>query len=109
METHNLVERALLGLGGLNLRIEEMKTYNALSGCIDAECPLFMHKLGFLLERFRPGAKEENFQRVLEIRGLPEFLPEVDKINISKLLAVRDSAEIREFRHWLSSVASCPK
>lgn len=106
LAAHKVVEHALLGVGGLNQRVEEMRTYNAISGCIDAECPLFMHKLGFLLERCRPGAEEARFQRVLELRGLPEFLPAVDKIDVSKLLSIRDSAEAREFRDWLAGIDS---
>ena len=108
LEAHKVVEHALLGVGGLNQRVEEMSTYNAISGCLDAECPLFMRKLGFLLERCRPGADEAQFQRLLELRGLPEFLPAIDKLDVPKLLSIRDSAEAREFRAWLASIDSAP-
>ena len=50
--------------------------------------------------------RSAKFQRVLEIRGLPEFLRALDKIEVSKLLKIRDTTEIREFRHWLSSTGS---
>ena len=44
---HSMIERCLLGLGGLNQRVEEMKTHNAISGFLDPECPLFSDRLGF--------------------------------------------------------------
>jgi len=103
---HKVVEHALLAVGGLNQRVEEMKTYNGISGCLDAECPLFVDKLGFVLQALRPGASEATFQRVVEIRGLPEFIPRIDRVDVARLLRVRESAEIREFRSWLATAAS---
>lgn len=102
---HKTVERALLALFGLNQPIEEMKAYNAISGCIDDESPFFMDRLGFLLRGMRPQGSEENFQRVVNIGGFPEFLPRIDKIDAKRLLSIRETAELIEFRAWLRSSA----
>jgi hypothetical protein len=43
---HKMIERGLLGLGGLNQRVEEMNAYGAVSGFLAPECPLFEDRLG---------------------------------------------------------------
>jgi hypothetical protein len=98
---HRSVESALLAAFGMNQRIEEMKAYSAVSGCIDDESPLFMGRLGFLLHDLLPQRLERNFQRVVDLAGVPEFLPRVDSIDLKALLSVRDSLELKEFRNWL--------
>jgi len=72
-EEHKAVELALLANGGLNSRIENMKTHNALSGFIDDELPLFGGKCAFLAATLSPGDLEKTFDRVVKIRGLPSF------------------------------------
>lgn len=98
---HSSIEGALLAMFGLNQPIEEMKAYNALSGCIDDECPLFMDRLGFLLHDLRPQYQERSFQRIVSLAGVPEFLPRVDRVDVEALFRVRDSSELIEFRSWL--------
>jgi hypothetical protein len=98
---HSSVESALLAAFGINQRIEEMKAYNAVSGCIDDESPLFMDRLGFLLHDLLPQRREDNFQRIVDLAGVPEFLPRVDRIDLEALLRVRNSSELIEFRDWL--------
>lgn len=103
MARHKTVEIALLAMSGLNQRVEEMKAFSAISGCIDGESPFFIDRLGFLLRDLRPQIQEQEFQRVIEIAGIPEFLPRLDKIDVSQLLRVRESLELVEFRDWLHS------
>ncbi|MCE5310894.1 MAG: hypothetical protein LLG20_24900 [Acidobacteriales bacterium] len=104
LAAHKMVERGLLGLGGLNHRVEEMQTHAAVSGFIDGECPLFEARLGFLLKEIAPSAQWENFQRVVEIAGLPEFIPSIDRIDAVRLLEVLDTRECREFREWVGTL-----
>jgi hypothetical protein len=103
---HRSVEAALLAVFGLNQPIEEMKAFNALSGCIDDECPLFMDRLGFLLRDLRPQSQEKNFQRIVNLAGMPEFLPRVDAFDVDAILRVRDSSELVEFRSWLRGASA---
>lgn len=106
LDTHKIVERALLAAGGLNQRIEEMRTYSAISGFLPEEVPIFAEKLDFLVETLLPQRQEERFQRILDIRGVPE-LDKIDtttRVDVDKLLKIRDSVECREFRTWLSTV-----
>jgi hypothetical protein len=101
---HKMIERALLGLGGLNQRVEEMNTYGAISGFLDRECPLFEDRLGFLLQSIRPGLKQESFERVVEIAGLPEFIPSIDRIDVERLLELLETKECQEFREWIATL-----
>ena len=102
---HKMIERGLLGLGGLNQRIEEMHTHSAISGFLERECPLFEDRLGFLLKGLRPGPKQENFQRVVEIAGLPEFISSVERVDVVRLLEVLETKECREFREWVAALS----
>lgn len=108
LDTHRLIERALLGVGGLNQRIEEMRTYSAISGVLPDEVPIFSDKLHFLVENLSPGVQEERFQRMLNIKGIPELdrINDHTKLDAEKLLRIRDSVECREFRTWLSTIDS---
>jgi len=108
-ETHQILQSALFGVGMLNRRIENMQCYNALSGFIDDEVPLFEEKLSFLEELVSPNTRAKEFQRVISITGLPDFdhiKNGSSKINIEKFLKVRDSAECRDFREWIASLQS---
>lgn len=106
LDTHKMIERALLAAGGLNQQIEEMQTYSAISGFLQEEVPLFADKLDFLMSAILPQRQEERFRRVLTIKGIPE-LDRVDadtRIDAERLLKIRDSVECREFRAWLSTI-----
>jgi hypothetical protein len=100
---HRLVERALLGVAGLNQRIEEMRTYNALSGFQDKELPLFEAKLDFLNHQISASVGEKRFQRVVGLNNMPAP-NSVKGIDLHRLLEVRDSTECIEFRRWLDTV-----
>jgi len=106
-EEQELVGSALLGVGGINLRLEEMQTFQVISGFRDSELPIFDAKLDFLAAQITPETQAARFQRVLTLAGLPdpgEALAQGVRINIDKLLAVRESSECREFRSWLRTL-----
>ena len=98
------LERGLLGIVGLLHTVAQMRAYSAISGFRDEELPLFRHKLGFLAATASSQNREDNFRRVIEIAELPDFPIGEKGINVEKLLKVRDSAEAREFRDWLSGM-----
>lgn len=105
-ETHTVVERALLSLGGLNQRIEYMKEYSAMSGFRDEDLPVFEQKLNFLAQQMSYEAQEDRFRRIISITGLPnlEGLVGKEQIDIQKLLEIRDTKECKEFRAWLWTI-----
>lgn len=108
-EIRQILQSALLGVGMLNRRIENMQCYNALSGFIDDEVPIFEEKLSFLEKLISPNTPVKEFQRVISITGLPDFdhiKNGLNKINIEKFLKVRDSKECRDFRKWIANLES---
>lgn len=105
-EVHKVIEKALLALGSLNQRIEDMNVFSAITISLDKDLPLFREKLSILAESVSPKSKEIKMQRIVEIRGLPCFKEKNSalKINIEKLLRIRERKECREFRDWISSI-----
>jgi len=103
---HKVVEQGLLGVAGLSSRFAEMEAYSALSGFIDDDLPLVYELLDFLVHSISPETKERQFRRVLEIAGFPDVAPAVSgkRVNIARLLEIRESDECREFRQWLPTI-----
>ena len=100
--THHLIERALLAVGGLNQRFVEMMDHSALSGIIEADMPLLQGKLSVVADLTRSANHERRFDRVLSITNLPTAIFGETRIDVQKLLRVRESDECRAFRDWLS-------
>jgi len=96
----------LVANGGLNSRIEKMRNYNALSGFIDDELPLFSGKLDFLTAQLSPGNRERTFGRVIRIRELPSFdlNPPGRSFDMESFLEVRAGKESIAFRAWLRNI-----
>jgi hypothetical protein len=108
LEAHKVIEKALLAIGGLNKRISEMKAFQALSGFKTQELQIFEDKLSFILNRISPDSKMEQFDRVIEITGMPSFddIGTDIKLNLDKFLKVRESNDCVEFRNWLSEISN---
>jgi hypothetical protein len=100
---HRIVESGIMGVAGLSQAIKEMEVYSALSGFREEDLPLFRKKLAFLYEVASSQKKEEDFQRVITLAGLPQYSAECENMSVEKLLKIRESSEAREFRDWLSS------
>lgn len=103
IQIHKILENSALAIGSLNLRIEQMRMYNAISGVIGEDLPILGRKLDFLAQDIAPQFQEQQFSRVIEIAGLPDISADA-KIDAEKLLHVRESRECREFRHWLQGI-----
>ncbi len=102
---HTLVENACLSIAHCNDRFEQMKDYSALSGFNDTDLPIIDEKLSFLLRALSSTKYENNFQRVIQVAGLPQIMDDKDmKIDVKTLLKIRQSTEAMEFRQWLSTV-----
>jgi hypothetical protein len=97
-----------LAIGGLNQRISEMKAYTAMSGFRDAEVPIFEQKLSFLERQITPEPQEERFKRVHTLKGFQDLddLVNSGKVDLMKVLAIRETKQCKEFRDWLWSIDS---
>lgn len=104
--THKAVEHGLLGVGGLDLRIEYMKTYNAMTGLKIGELPVLEEKLELLARQLDPDVHKERFERVIEVLGLPDIDPRVDvqDVDMGRLVEILDDDEAKEFRRWLRGI-----
>jgi hypothetical protein len=97
---------AFLAVGELQQRLGEMQSYEALSGFDQEDLPLFQAKLGFLEALAGATHAEARFVRVMSI-ALPSLkLEPGTTIDIDKLLKIRSSSELREFRDWLVTTDS---
>ena len=107
-ETHSIIEGGLIGVGSLNQRIAEMKEYNALSGFQSADLPIFEEKVDFITRQFSPDVQVERLRRVFLLKGFDDLNELIDRreIELRKLLEIRESAECKEFRQWLSTIDS---
>ena len=103
---HAIIERALLGIAGRNHHIAKMREFNCLVGYRENEVPIFSSKLDFLVDRIATDRKlTPNFHRVLSATGLPNFTEAVEerRIDLLKVLEIRESRECVDFRTWLWS------
>ncbi|TYB95351.1 MAG: hypothetical protein FXF54_04720 [Kosmotoga sp.] len=105
-EYHEIIERALLTIGGRNQRILDMKYFNALTGFRENEVSLFEPKLSFLARSLNPAQITENFRNIINIKGFPSFKKHTSKenFNVEKFLEIRESKECKDFRNWLWSI-----
>lgn len=105
-EADEVISAALFSIGGLNERILQMKTYNALTGFNETELPVFGDKLKFLEESLSPDSSSRSLHRVLTIKDFPDLgeAAKAGEINLIKLLEIRECDEIRDFRNWLLTI-----
>jgi hypothetical protein len=103
-QTDKAVQDALLAIAGINQRIEEMESYEAVTGFRENELPIAEKKLSYLARQLDPEAQEERFGRVITIAGLPDPETVAGAVNVERLLEVRESRELREFRQWLRTL-----
>jgi len=106
LEAHRLVETAVLGIGGRNQRILDMKNFNALTEFRDNEVSIFESKLDFLSKQLEPKKPLSSLRRVMEISDFPNLREAISetKIDINKFFKIRQSDECKEFRSWLWSI-----
>jgi hypothetical protein len=104
---HKIIEKALLGVAGLDQRLHQMRTLKAVTGFQDDEVSLFEAKLTFLVQQLDPTAQERRFDRIIAIGKLPSLkeLPETRHIDIERVLELRETQECRDFREWLRQVS----
>jgi hypothetical protein len=104
LNEHKVVESAIGAIAKRNDRIALMYLHNAMSGFKEDDIPIFEEKLAFLASALNPSINESRFQRIIEIRDLPE-IPHgtITSISAKQLLKARNSLECALFRQWLAS------
>jgi hypothetical protein len=100
-QEHDMLTTAVLTVSTLNQSLADMHEYNAISLFEEGDAPLLFGKIAGIIAQYNPQIEERSFLRVIEIAGIPELLVS-GKIDVSKLLTVRETNECREFRAWLS-------
>jgi hypothetical protein len=101
-DTIRALKGGLLMIGELNRLIENMNIFQAMTAIRDEELPLLQEKLSFLANQINPEFQLQRFQRVLRIVGFPDLdEPRSEKVDLEKLLEIRESRECKEFRTWL--------
>jgi hypothetical protein len=105
-EAHKLVERALLGVAGLEQRLELVRSFEAVTGLQSAQVALLEERLDFLWSQLEPNAQQGRLERVVDIAGLPSLknLPEGTQLDVERLLAIRSSSECHALRRWLREI-----
>jgi hypothetical protein len=102
-EIHQTLKTALLGVAGVNQCIGEMQAHTALSGFTAEELPLFRTKLDSLADAHGSANQESRFQRLVTVGGLREISAD-SRIDIDKLLKIREEPETLELRSWLTDL-----
>lgn len=100
---HRVVERALLAVSDLNLRLAEMSAYDALSGIREGDHALLESKLKAIANLVDASNHESQFNRVTNIAGLQTLAAGAAGVDAEKLIKVRESDECGAFRDWLRS------
>lgn len=103
-EVDRVLERAVLAVGGLNERFEEMHSYNAVTGLRETELRLFDAKLDSVMQQVDPSKQEARFTRVLELANLPDPETAEGTVNVGRLLEARGHDQVVEFRRWLRTL-----
>jgi hypothetical protein len=105
-QQHQLIERAILAVAGMNQRIHLMESFGAVTGFQQDEVPVFERKLSFLMSQLNPDIQEQRLERVITIGNLPGFssLPAGTTIDAKRLLKLRNDPECHELRNWLRNI-----
>ena len=104
IDSHKAIERAILNVAGLNRRIAEMMHFNALSNFNHYDLPIYEKKLEFLLSPLDPDKNKQRASKLFNTLHLPDLRTSEQKIDIQKLLEIRESKECIQFREWLRMV-----
>ncbi len=98
-KVHEIIHKGAISATNLNHRLLEMIEFSALTGYREEEANLLFGRLAGLIEK-NPTIAEEQFKRVIEIADTPDFEPN-QRVDVEKLLTIRESDECRAFRDWL--------
>jgi hypothetical protein len=105
-QCHELVWNALSRIVGVNQNIFYMEKYDAISSMNDLDISIFDEKLEFLTKEFTPYKQIEQFTRIMELKGFPNLEDSCTQrsIDLDKIIELRETKEIGEFRRFLSNI-----
>lgn len=102
-QAHLVLQRAAGAVANLDQRLADMQAHSAITGFLEGEAPMLFGRLAGIIAPMNPQIAEHQFERVIELADIPDF-KEGQRVKVESLLDVRDSAECREFREWLSTL-----
>jgi hypothetical protein len=102
-QTHDVLQSSVSAIANLNQRVADMSAYSSIACFEESEAPLLFGKLTGVLAQFNPKPIEGEFERVVAIASLPDFVPG-KRLDVEKLLRARESPECAEFRSWLTTL-----
>jgi hypothetical protein len=97
------VNDGLLGAVGINSVLDDIRAHEAMVGIQPDDLPVLNEKLASLAAQFDSDVQAGRLTRVVNAVHLPDVTLESDavRVNIRRLLEVRESDECRAFRDWL--------
>jgi hypothetical protein len=102
---HKVVERGILAVAGLNLRVQLMNGLEALTGFKDNDAELLETKLSILANEYNGETVEERMGRVITLGGLgPVTRAGGIKVDVDRLMKYRASEDCEKFRVWLKTI-----
>jgi|GEM_PF-4376553 hypothetical protein len=105
-ERHSIIVSSLLAFDSFNQRFLEMKFFDAINGFNEFNKEILEGKVKFLYESINVNEPIDNLRRVIEFSGLPSFEEiEPGKFDLTELLKLKGSKEIKGFRSWLEDTA----
>ena len=102
-ETHGILQSCVSSVANLNQRIADMAAYSSITGFTESEAPLLFGKFASIVAPQNPAPIEKQFGRVVSLAHFPDF-PSNSRVDVEKLLRVRESPECVEFRAWLAKL-----
>ena len=105
LESHKLIERALLAVSGINQRLAEMQSYDALANFWYRDLPILDGKLRFLQNLVAPETLDQRLATVVNLPALPDLVQSMStgQFNVERFLEIRLSDEAAAFRALASA------
>jgi hypothetical protein len=104
----DLIGDALLGVGGLNSRLNKMRMHQSLSGIRQEDRSMLDSKISWAMEALPSDVRTDQFGRVVTIKDFPDLheLALQGQVDLEKLMQLRRTDEISQFRNWLQRSSS---
>jgi hypothetical protein len=105
-EVHSIVGMSMVAIAHLNLRVEEMRMHESISGFLPEELDLFGACTKYLIELQNSDVMDRQFRRIVSLMNLP-MVPHTRGFDVERFIKVRDSPECIDFRNWIGTTELC--